>query len=125
MRTQYRKLLFIVASIATCGCANESRPRLLGLCANPAPLTGEPAPGVSEYIVGFHEGVDTETETSRLEAQCGFEASVVFTSVPAFVAKLSPEALECVRCDPAVRSVAPNRPSFFGRGMSERDYVPA
>lgn len=86
------------------------------MCENPAPLTGEPAPGVSEYIVGFHDGIDTETETSRLEAQCGFEASVVFTIIPAFVAKLSPEALECVRCDPVVESVAPNRPIFPAAG---------
>ncbi len=117
MRTKYAGLLGIVPLIGTLACSNESRPRVLALCENPAPLTGEPEPGVSGYIVSFHDGADAEAETTRVEAQCGFEARSVFqVPSPGFSADLSPAALDCVRCEPVVRSVAPNRPIFPAAG---------
>ena len=96
--------------IGLLACTKDSRPRLLLPCADPVPVT-EPSDH-SDYIVGLLNGVDTGQETSRLEASCGFQATTIFTSVFAFHAILSESALDCVRCDPIVESIVPNRPSF-------------
>ncbi len=75
-------------------------------CDDPAPLLGAPDPEAPGYIVTFHDGVDAQQETERLAALYGFRPRHVYRfTLRGFSAELSPESLESLRCEPAVKSV--------------------
>ena len=105
--------------IGLLACTDDVRPRVLVPCADPVSVPEAPDPPELGYIVGLLDGVDTSEEVSRLETSCGFQATTVFSSVFAFHAVLSQPALDCVRCDPVVESIVPNRPMFLTRRSTE------
>ncbi len=103
--------------IGVLACNDNSPARFLSKCLDPIPLPEAPNPPELGYIVGLLDGVDMEQEMLRLEDSCGFHATTVFIFVSAFHAVLSPAALDCLRCDPVVENIVPNRP-IFPAGLS-------
>lgn len=75
-------------------------------CAEPAPLLGNADPRAPGYIVVFADSVDARQETDRLAAAYGFQATHVYEfALRGFSARLTPEAVASVRCEPTVDSV--------------------
>ena len=99
-----RALVLVVAlawSLVACA-SSPSGPS----CADPAPLTGKFDPRAPDYIVLFHDGVDSVAETARLEQAYGFTASRVFTTdLDGFTANLNDDIRDSLRCEPTVQFV--------------------
>jgi hypothetical protein len=76
-------------------------------CPNPAPYVAAPAGACvgDEQIVLLRNGNNATTVTPQIESACGFTGSQIFTSLPAFVARVTPAQLACIRCDPRVLQV--------------------
>ena len=94
-------------------CVFEDRdlqrpPRALEPCDDAVPVTGDPSPFDSVYIVGVNASSDVQAEAARLSAECGFTVRQVFSLGQGFSAALGPVELGCVRCDPSVTSVYGN-----------------
>ncbi|HEU0013207.1 MAG TPA: protease inhibitor I9 family protein [Longimicrobium sp.] len=77
-------------------------------CAEPAPLTNQPQPGLEDsFLIVYREGVDPVAVTAALEAKYGFEATYVYQYVwPGFAARLPRATLNGLRCEPEVSRVS-------------------
>jgi len=101
--------LFLVFSVACSRTGTSSGPpRALEPCDDAVPVTGDPSPFDSVYIVGVNASSDVQAEAARLSAECGFTVRQVFSLGQGFSAALGPVELGCVRCDPSVTSVYGN-----------------
>src|SRR5215210_3592534 len=81
-------------------------------CAAPAPYySGRDCviPVPYFYIVGVNPQLDLTTTTHDLEHLFGFKASTMDGTIPFFIAKLSPEQVAQIRCDPRVTGVNEDR----------------
>src|SRR5262249_5348233 len=71
-------------------------------CASPAPLYGMFDPRAPLYMVMYHDGVNPNDETARLEGVYGFTPKSVWTAVPGFAASLDDAVRDMMRCEPSV-----------------------
>jgi hypothetical protein len=79
------------------GCGKSSS----DLCSNPTPVLGTFAPAAPGYLILYQDGVDAQTETSRLAALYGFQPTSVW-SFGGFAATFSGNVLEHLRCEPSI-----------------------
>lgn len=90
------------------GCENGvaplsvSEPLLQPACGAPAPVYGTLDPASPGFIVTYRSGTDPAAETSRLAAWYGFTPRHVYQTLPGFAARLSPEAVRGLRCEPTI-----------------------
>ena len=90
-------------------------PRISGRCASPAPLRGYFDPRAPGYIVTFADGTDVDRALAMLQDHYGFTPTHVYRSaLLGFSALLSAEAVEGIRCEPVVKSVAYNASVTIG-----------
>jgi hypothetical protein len=79
-------------------------------CAAPALLDGTPDwsdPRFIGFIVTYHDGIDPHVETARLSARYGFTPRFIYRyALLGFAARLTPETLNAIRCEPSVRRVS-------------------
>jgi hypothetical protein len=89
------------------GCENGvapvsvPEPLLQPACEAPAPVYGTLDPASPGFIVTYRSGTDAAAETSRLAAWYGFTPRHVYQTLPGFAAKLTPETVRGLRCEPA------------------------
>ena len=116
----YRRLTLIVAVCLSVACYDgtdsltEPEPEPMTpvtlACAVPAPLDGSPDwsdPLFIGFIVTYHDGIDPHVETARLSARYGFTPRFVYRyALLGFAARLTPETLNAIRCEPSVRRVS-------------------
>ena len=105
-------LLFVVCAYSNCSDAGRftALPEERTLeCDSPAPLQTVQCEAVpNSYIIGLREGVDVAEEAVRLASEYGFTLDHVFQIVPGFVALMSEEVANSLRCEPTVESIVPN-----------------
>jgi len=86
-----------------------------GRCASPAPLQGyfdSRAPG---YIVVLNAGTDVDGALASLQARYGFTPVHVYRSaLLGFSARLTPDTVEAIRCEPVVKYVEYNSTVTIG-----------
>ena len=105
-----------VLALSACGDDVAPAPDPPSGCSNPAPLVGEYDPRAPGFLVMFHPGIDTQTETERLATEYYFEPRYVYSTIPGFSAEFDESTLEAIRCEESVSRVQYN--SFveaFGR----------
>jgi hypothetical protein len=77
-------------------------------CAAPAPLEGKYDPAALGYIVMFKNVPDATAEIVRLASLYAFKVDNFLETIFAFSAKLSPEVVAKLRCDPSVKMIERN-----------------
>jgi hypothetical protein len=77
-------------------------------CEKPAPLEGKYDPAAPGYIVMFNKVPDATAETVRLASFYGFKIDNFLQTIYAFSAKLSPQVVAKLRCDPSIKMIERN-----------------
>jgi len=105
-------LVALAGALAVTGCltdgGGDGEPFWTGWCKDPVPFD-PPPPGAAYagYIVTVQAGLDIATEAARIEAQCAIPPDRVY-SFGFTIPKVDDQRIACLRCDPAVESIAPN-----------------
>jgi len=100
------KIIILLIAITLCGCSiysnNENKQVL---CYSPLEVLGESSD--LGYIVFLYDGVEPDTYATQLTEAFGSSVNIYSTgtSINYFGAKLTPEAIEMIRCDSSVKSI--------------------
>jgi hypothetical protein len=101
--------ILCVVGLLACGERRTSPTQPGAECSDPIPITHVANAIPNSYIVEFRTGVDSVSETARLEAKYGFHAQAVYQHVlSGFGAQLTEANVRGLQCESSIAAITEN-----------------